>query len=147
MSACVRIISVFCFSALVASGAGLTVQNLRCEYLENPLGIDVSSPRLSWTLQSDQRGQKQTAYQVLVASTAERLAADQGDVWDSGQVTSDQTMHVAYAGPALASRQQCHWKVRAWDKDGQPSAWSSAAAWSMAVATGSAPSVSPPTAS
>ena len=121
------------FSALVSSGAGLTVQNLRCEYLENPLGIDVLAPRLSWSLQADERGQRQTAYQVLVASTAERLETGQGDVWDSGKVASDQTMHIVYAGSALTTRQTCFWKARAWDKTGSPSPWSAAASWSMGL--------------
>ena len=121
------------FSALVSAGAGLTVLNPRCEYLANPMGIDSAAPRLSWALQADERGQKQTAYQVLVASTPERLAAGQGDVWDSGKIVSDKTLQVVYAGSALASRQQCHWKIRAWDKDGQPSPWSASATWSMGL--------------
>ncbi len=133
MSLLSRIASLFFLPVLWVSGSGLTVQELRCEYLTDPLGIDVPAPRLSWTLRSDQRGQRQTAYQILVASTAERLASDAGDVWDSGKVVSDQTMHVAYAGPALASRQQLHWKVRAWDRGGQPSNWSPAASWSMGL--------------
>ncbi|MBI4325727.1 MAG: glycoside hydrolase family 78 protein [Chloroflexi bacterium] len=106
---------------------------MRCEYLANPLGIDVTKPRLSWVIQSDQRGQRQTAYQVLVASTPERLAKDQGDLWDSGKVASDQSIQVEYAGKLLASRQQCFWKVRAWDKDGKPSPWSAPASWTMGL--------------
>ena len=84
--------------------AGVNVERLRCEYLNDPLGIDVTEPRLSWIVQSDERGQKQTAYQVLVASTPELLANDQGDLWDSGRVESDQTIHVEYAGKPLVSR-------------------------------------------
>ena len=97
------------------------VQNLRCEYLENPLGIDATKPRLSWVLEDDERGQKQTAYQILVASSPEILAKDQGDLWDSGKVTGDRNNHVEYAGKPLASRTDCHWKVRVWDKDGKAS--------------------------
>ena len=79
---------------------------LRCEYLENPLGIDVPCPRLSWHLtprHAAERGQRQTAYQVRVASTPEALARDVGDRWDSGRVQSDQSIQVEYAGKALAS--------------------------------------------
>ena len=104
--------------------AGVTADRLRCEYQNDPLGIDVTKPRLSWIVKSDERGQKQTAYQVLVASTPETLANDQGDLWDSGRVDSDRTIHVEYAGKPLGRRMRCFWKVRVWDKDGQPSPWS-----------------------
>ena len=75
------------------------------------------------------RGARQTAYQVLVASTPEKLAADQGDLWDSGQVASDQSTQIVYAGKPLASRMQCYWKVRLWDADGKPTAYSKPALW------------------
>ena len=83
------------------SGATIRVEGLRCEYLVDPLGIDETAPRLSWTLHSDGRDQRQTAYQVLVASSSERLAQDQGDLWDSGKVASDETAQVVYAGKPL----------------------------------------------
>jgi alpha-L-rhamnosidase len=111
----------------------LVVENLRCEYRVNSVGLDVRQPRLSWTLASDQRGQKQTAYQIFVASSAETLAKDDGDLWDSGKVTSDQTMHLAYAGKLLQSRMRVWWKVRVWDKHGQASAWSTPATWTMGL--------------
>ena len=109
------------------------VTNLRCEYLADPLGIDVKKPRLSWVIESAQRGERQTAYEVLVASTPELLAKDQGDLWDSGKLASDQSIQVEYAGKALLSRTQCHWKVRVWDKDGKASAWTQPAKWSMGL--------------
>ena len=112
---------------------GLSVAQLRCEYLMNPVGIDVLQPRLSWIVCSDERGQKQTAYRVLVASTPEKLAASEGDLWDSGTVKSDQTIHVVYAGKPLATRMRCFWKVQTWDKSGTPSAWSEPASWSMGL--------------
>ena len=118
---------------LVANLCSAAVENLRCEYLVNPLGIDATSPRLSWIITSDRRGEKQTAYQVLVASTAKLLDADQGDLWDSGKVTSDETSQIAYAGKPLTSRQSCFWKVRVWDRDGKPGAWSAAAQWHMGL--------------
>jgi alpha-L-rhamnosidase len=113
--------------------AGLTVDKPRCEYQVDPLGIDVARPRLSWTLRSGERGQGQSAYQVLVASSPDGLARDQGDLWDSGRVASDQTIHVEYAGKPLGSRRQCFWKVRAWDNGGQASAWSQPARWTMGL--------------
>jgi hypothetical protein len=95
------------------------VANLRCEYRENPLGIDVAMPRLSWGVEDGgqrtaDRGQKQTAYQILVASSEQLLKTDQGDLWDSGKVESDQSIQVEYKGKQLESRMQCYWKVRVW---------------------------------
>ncbi len=118
---------------LPASVATLRIDEPRCEYLRNPLVIDTPQPRLSWSLRAEERGQKQTAYRVLVASTPELLAKDAGDLWDSGKVASDQSAQVVYAGKTLASRIQCFWKVQAWDKDGKPSAWSSPMTWSMGL--------------
>ena len=121
--------------ALFASVCSATVAtgNLRCEYLVNPLGIDAGSPRLSWVLSSRQRGESQTAYQILVASSPSLLAADTGDLWDSGKVNSDETAQVAYAGQPLVSRECCFWKVRSWDRDGHASKWSKTAQWSMGL--------------
>lgn len=107
--------------------------NLRCEYLVNPLGIDAATPRLSWTLQSGRRGVLQKAYQILVASSPELLAKDQGDLWDSGQVASDQSIQVPYKGKALTSKQYCHWKVRVWGPSDAPCDWSQPALWSMGL--------------
>src|SRR3954453_1629946 len=79
-------------------GAPLQPISLRCEYLENPLGLDEAHPRLTWRGESKERGQKQTAYQILVASDQDLLRRNQGDVWDSGQVASGETVNVVYAG-------------------------------------------------
>lgn len=130
------------FSALFAAEA----TSLRCEYLNNPVGIDVTRPRLSWNLQekgpaSGVRGLRQTAYQVLVASTEELLKMDKGDLWDSGKVMSDQSNQVEYAGTPLVSRMQCHWKVRLWTassgveagQDGKATEWSTPATWTMGL--------------
>ncbi|MGB2824433.1 MAG: family 78 glycoside hydrolase catalytic domain, partial [Phycisphaerae bacterium] len=106
---------------------------LRCEYRIDPLGIDVKRPRLSWIVESDRRCQKQTAYRILVASSEVLLAADKGDLWDSGKVASDATAQIVYAGGPLRSRMRCWWKVRVWDASGRPSAWSSPAAWTMGL--------------
>ena len=92
---------------LSGAAAGVTIEQLRCEYLDNPLGIDTPQPRLSWALESNQRGQKQTAYQILVASKDALLKADTGDLWDTGTVSSDQTVQVVYGGKALSSCQRC----------------------------------------
>jgi alpha-L-rhamnosidase len=106
---------------------------LRCEYRVDPWGIDVLRPRLGWIVASAERGQRQTAYRVLVAASPEKLAAGQGDLWDSGRVSSEQTIHVVYAGRPLTSGVRCHWKVQVWDARGNASPWSEPAAWSMGL--------------
>ena len=123
---------------LPITSAAADLANLRCEYRDNPLGIDAAKPRLSWGIEErsqrpEARGQKQSAYQVLVASTPELLAKDQGNLWDSGKVASDQSIQVEYAGKPLVSALACHWKVRVWDKNGKLSAWSQPAYWSMGL--------------
>lgn len=111
--------------------------DLKCESLKNPLGIDVIQPRLSWKMESRQdtrsRGTLQTAYQILVASSPEQLARDAGDLWDSGKVTTRQSVHVEYGGKALSTREQCHWKVRIWDDKGSVSQWSKPVHWTMGL--------------
>lgn len=115
------------------SGKSLTVTDLRCEYRRDPLGIDIVKPRLSWILKSAGREVRQTAYRVLVASTPELLAKDQGDLWDSGTVPSGRSIQVEYAGKPLKSRMRCHWKVCVRDQDGHRSAWSGPALWTMGL--------------
>ncbi len=111
----------------------LAPQRLRCEYLENPLGIDETRPRLSWWVHDPRRGAMQSAYRILVASSAEVLAQDRGDLWDSQKVPSDRNVHVVYEGAPLRSRQRCYWKVRTWDADDNPSPWSEVAWWEMGL--------------
>jgi len=113
--------------------ASLTVTALRCEYETDPLGVDAPQPHLFWQLQSTRRGELQSAYQVVVASSLDVLAGDRGDVWDSGRVASGETIQVLYAGRPLVTSQQVFWKVRAWDRDGRPSPWSPTATWTMGV--------------
>src|SRR5579859_7301178 len=90
----------------------VSVSYLRCEYLMNPAGIDATNPRLSWVIDSTRRGEQQMAYQILVASSPELLATNNGDLWDTGKVQSDETCQIAYHGQSLTSRQRCYWKVR-----------------------------------
>ena len=114
----------------------LSPQNLRCEYKTNPLGIDKESPRFDWKVISDKpdvRDQKQTAYQILVASSEENLAKDHGDLWDSSVVKSDETAQINYAGAALGSEQRACWKVRVWDGEGKVSDWTKPAMFSMGL--------------
>ena len=118
-------------SAFAANDAELN--SLRCEYHNNPLGIDITEPRLSWISQSEKRGWKQSAYQILVASSQENLDQDRGDLWDSGKVEAKQSTQIPYAGKALLSHTPCFWKVKAWDQNGAASPWSQTATWSMGL--------------
>ena len=113
--------------------AQMHISRVHCEYTDNPLGIDVPQPRLGWVLESSERGVMQSAYQVLAASTPEHLQQDHGDLWDSGKVQSDDSIHVSYAGKPLHSGQRVWWKARAWDNHDRPSPWSQPAWWEMAL--------------
>ena len=111
MNHCIKILVVLLFPALAWS-SDLRPQRLKCEYQIDPLGIDAANPRLSWVLESEERGQRQTAYQIIV--TALPQAAGNSDVlWDTGKVASDETIQIEYAGKPLASREHCWWRVRA----------------------------------
>ena len=123
---------VFCSSEATAD-SGVVVKNLRCEYRVNPLAVNPVNPRLSWNLESNQRGQRQTAYRILVAGSEANLAANKGDLWDTGKVNSDESVQVVYAGRKLSSRMRYYWKVRVWDKDGKASAWSRPVVWKIGL--------------
>src|SRR5690606_8921639 len=97
---------------------GIRPVNLRCEGMSNPLGIDVVNPRLSWSLESSERAQKQAAYQIQVASRPELLERDEADLWDSGRVESDESLHIVYQGRPLTSRLVCYWRVKVWPEKG-----------------------------
>lgn len=111
----------------------MTVDTLRCEYLTNPLGVETLRPRLSWMLHSDVREEKQSGYQILVASSQAILDTDKGDLWDTEKVASNESVNIEYVGKPLVSRMDCLWKVRVWDHKDQPSAWSPASRWSMGL--------------
>lgn len=102
---------LLCFSV-----SAQTVENLRTEYSENPLGTDVSHPRFSWELNSAVRGGRQTAYQVLVTDKEENLARNTGNIWNSGIIKSDQSTWTEYKGKPLESRKRYYWKVRVWNE-------------------------------
>jgi alpha-L-rhamnosidase len=126
--------SLFCF---IATGvkAQVTVDNLKCEYLTNPMVIESQHPILSWQLVSSQNGKSQKAYRILVASSAALLAQLKGNYWDSGKINSANSTQVLYKGKALSSRQKAYWKVMTWDEKNQRSAWSTTSSWGMGVQT------------
>jgi alpha-L-rhamnosidase len=116
---------------LLAGGISVYPQpsELRCEYLENPLGIDVREPRLSWVVPNTVRGDIQTAYQIRVSSTAD----GKGDLWDSGKVMSGESIHIKYQGKPLTSGHYCYWTVETYGKDGTSHGISEMETWTMGL--------------
>ena len=112
---------------------GLTVDRLRCEYRENPLGIDAIRPRFSWILLSNRRNTAQATYHIQVAASREALAEASDLVWDSGSVESDSSIWVSYGGDEPVSFQRYWWRVKVRDNHGQQSDWSQPAWWEMGI--------------
>jgi hypothetical protein len=128
--------AVWAVAGAAAQEATIAPARLRCEYQQDPIGLDTARPQLSWICQAVDaggRGLRQTAYQLLVASCEARLQEGKADRWDSGKIVSDQSTHVAYAGRPLASRERCFWKVRLWDQKGRLSAWSPIASFAVGL--------------
>ncbi len=111
----------------------MRVCSLKTEQLDEPLGLELARPRLSWRLESDRPGARQSAYRVRVASSPEALAAGGADLWDSGTVASDACFDIAYAGAPLGSRQRCWWTVEVWDEAGAPAEPAPVATWEMGL--------------
>ncbi|MGG1636212.1 family 78 glycoside hydrolase catalytic domain [Paenibacillus sp. NRS-1760] len=121
-------------AAFGAEGTGqMTAYDLHTEYSHNPIGIDNSKPRLSWLLESTERAQMQTAYQIIVASEESHLAGNEGDIWDSGKIMSSDSNNVEYKGEALQSGKRYFWKVKVWDNNDHASAWSEPGFWEMGL--------------
>ncbi len=125
---------VLLISALLPlmSSAAVEVCRLRTEGQVRPLNIEAPQPRLSWEMVSSARGVMQLSYRILVSSTPEKLAAGEGDLWDSGEVSSDCSVRVPYAGVPLVSNQRCFWKVRVRTTQGE-SPWSESGEWGMGL--------------
>ncbi|HWB91187.1 MAG TPA: family 78 glycoside hydrolase catalytic domain, partial [Puia sp.] len=104
--------------------------DLRCEYRTNPLGIGTATPRLSWELHSSHRGVVQSAFRILVSEDTVSLRRYQGIVWDSRKQTSNVSIGVAYAGPALTPGHTYYWRVMVWDEHRNDSShWSAIASF------------------
>ncbi|MCS7090056.1 MAG: family 78 glycoside hydrolase catalytic domain [Verrucomicrobiota bacterium] len=106
---------------------------MRCEYDPDPRGVDEPHPRLFWKLAGHERGLRQTAYQIQVASSLDRLAQQQPDLWDTGKIVSEESIHIRYQGAPLQSSQRVFWRVRVWDHKDRPSDWSTNASWIMGI--------------
>lgn len=126
---------LFCTALFVScnSTSALQVGELRCESLVNPLGIDNTSPHLSWILTSNEQGEEQHAYQVLVASSEKLLSERKADLWNSGKIVSKQSTGLLYQGKPLTSKDMAYWKVRVWDKEGKATDWSKPACFAIGL--------------
>lgn len=112
--------------------AGVRPTRLLTEGQQTPLSIEAGQPRLSWQIESDETDVRQTAYHILVASSPEKLAANDGDLWDSGRIPSDQSLYIPYDGKELKSNQRCYWKVKTYTTKGE-SEWSEPTSWGMGL--------------
>jgi alpha-L-rhamnosidase len=116
-----------------SESGGISINGLRCNYQADPLGVEDLHPALSWLLEFNGHNGRQSAYQVLVASTEDLLRRDVGDLWNSGKVLSGESVHIRYGGSTLQSRMRCCWKARAWDSTGRVSQWSKPGFWEMGL--------------
>lgn len=133
MKLIIRSLAILLFITSCSKDLQSTIDNLRCEYQVNPLGIDIMNPRFYWQIKDSRRGAKQIAYQILVSSSLQKLNNGDGDIWNSGRVKSEQSAHVDYAGTDLESYKTYYWKVKIWDKNGNKSAFSKPASWEMGI--------------
>ena len=111
----------------------LTVDDLKCEWLESPLAIDNTSPHFSWKMTGKQNGAASTAYQILVATDLDKLNEQDADLWNSDKVADTDVISVVYQGKPLASRSLAYWKVRVWNQNGEPSKWSEPALFGIGL--------------
>lgn len=109
--------------------------HLQTQLRSDPLAINSVHPQLGWILPWKGRGQFQRAYEILVASTRQLLAQNRGNLWNSGKISSHQSINITYDGSALTSRQRCFWKVRVWNQIGEKSRWSKTAQWEEGLLT------------
>ncbi|GAB6395179.1 MAG: alpha-L-rhamnosidase/family 78 glycoside hydrolase catalytic domain [Bacteroidales bacterium] len=115
------------FAGSADAQSAVRVENLRCEYMKDPLGMDIARPRLSWELTSDATNKTQKAYRILVSTEVSALEQDKADAWDSKKTASNATNQIVYNGQPLQANTLYYWKVQVWDEKGKPSEWSSIA--------------------
>jgi hypothetical protein len=119
-----NILFLFCLLVSFISNGQVKVNNLSCNAAVNPLAISAEKPVFSWQLSSKSFNVSQAAYQLLVASSEDKLNRNEGDVWDSGKVVSAASQDVHYNGKVLKNETKYFWKVRVWMNDKKTSNWS-----------------------
>ena len=113
-----------CLFTACQDSSKLVISDLQCEYLDAPLAIDNTTPHFGWKMTCGQNGTSSLAYQLLVATELDKLNEEEADLWNSGKVSSDTSIGIAYGGKALTSRTQAYWKVRVWNQNDEVSEWS-----------------------
>lgn len=108
----------------VSAASLLQPLELTCEYLKNPLGIDIALPRFGWTFNVAGRDQIQTAYEIIVSDNLKDIQQGNGSTWSTGKILSAQNIQVEYAGNALQSFTKYYWRVRTYDQQNEASEWS-----------------------
>ena len=109
----------------------MKIKNLTCELQNNPVGIDNLNPRFAWQLISDENGQKQTAYQIQVANSEDSFNSP--IFWDTGKIDSENSVQINYSGSPLESGKRYFWRVKVWDKNGNPTEFCNAAFFEMGL--------------
>ena len=109
------------------SGRSAAPVGLLVNGVHNPLAIDQNTTLFTWRSASAGRGARQSAYQVIVATSRKHLAENAESWWNSGKMDSSQSASVPYTGKALPAATRFWWKVRIWDQTGQPSPYSTPA--------------------
>lgn len=107
--------------------------NLKVEYLENPLGLDVDNPRFTWILNDERRGSGQSAYQIIVSQSEDEAQDGRGSIWDTGKTSSSNTVNIEYDGQELQSGETYYWRVKVWDNEGNESNWSNVHSFQMGL--------------
>lgn len=127
---------LFClvsFQFSYAQSRNLKVVQLNCEYADNPIGLDIQSPRLSWKIESSKRGVLQATYEIIISNSMEELSRNNGNIWTSGKINTSISTGIKYDGPELISRQRYYWKVRVRSTDNIQSEWSEPAFFEMGL--------------
>lgn len=126
------ILFFICLLATFSSNGQISIEHLRCEMVENPLAVIQNQPRLSWQLVSTASNVTQKAYEILVASSEEKLKKNAADIWNSGKVVSNKNLQITYSGTPLKNETKYFWKVKVWNQKDKASNWSKPASFRIA---------------